>query len=336
MQKYLLAGVCALAFSFNASAEEAMHCHQPASSGEKAPAAPIGVMGDHLHPKGEWMVSYRYDRTGQTRLRDGSNKLSTAAALNSYGEAPTEMQMDMHMVEAMVGLTDNLSLMAMGGWMQMDMVHEAHHSGHRHAMDKEGLMDTQVTALYGLTPKVNLHAGLSLPTGSIDEDFINHHNTLNNLPYNMQFGSGTVDPILGVTYSDTMESWGWGAQLLGTFRIYDNSNDYRFGNRYTANLWGAKQLDDQWDASLRLEGNYWQEISGADPRIGVTSMAGANPNGTGGTLVNAFAGLGFSPDCKTLKGQRLAVEFGAPVYQHYTGPMLETDYRLTAGWQWRI
>jgi hypothetical protein len=335
MQKYLLAGVCTLAFSFNVSAEEAAHCHQPTSA-EKAPAAPIGIMGDHLHPKGEWMVSYRYDRTGQTGLRDGTDRLSIHDALDNYLDAPVEMQMDMHMVEGMVGLTDKLSLMAMGGWMQMDMVHEAHHSHHRHAMNKEGLMDTQVTALYGVAPKVNLHAGLSLPTGSIDEDFINHHNKLYRLPYNMQFGSGTVDPILGVTYADHAGSWGWGAQALGTFRLYDNTNDYRFGNRYTANLWGAKQLDSQWDASLRLEGNHWQEITGADRGIPATSMVGANPNGTGGTLVNALLGVGYSPSLKALEGQRLAVEFGAPVYQHYTGPILETDYRLTAGWKWKL
>lgn len=335
MQKYLLAGVCALAFSFNASADEAMHCHQPTSA-EKAPAAPIGVMGDHLHPKGEWMVSYRYDRTGQTRLRDGSSRLSTHEALNNYLDAPTEMQMNMHMVEAMVGITNNLSLMAMGGWMQMDMVHVAHHSMHRHAMDKEGLMDTQVTALYGVAPHINLHAGLSLPTGSINEDFVNHHNNHYRLPYNMQFGSGTVDPILGVTYADSAGSWGWGTQLLGTFRLYDNSKDYHLGNRYTANLWAGKQLDSQWDASLRLEGNYWQEISGADALIPATSMVGANPDGTGGTVVNTFFGLGYSPAVKALEGQRLAVELGMPVYENYTGPMLETDYRLTAGWQWKL
>ena len=34
-----------------------------------------------------------------------------------------------------------------------------------------------------------------------------------------------------------------------------------------------------------------------------------------------------------LKGNRLAVEFGKPVYQRFGGPALENDYKITIGWQ---
>ena len=44
------------------------HSHTP---------APIGVMGDHLHRKGEWMFSYRYMYMDMDGNRDGSRRVST-------------------------------------------------------------------------------------------------------------------------------------------------------------------------------------------------------------------------------------------------------------------
>jgi len=33
------------------------------------------------------------------------------------------------------------------------------------------------------------------------------------------------------------------------------------------------------------------------------------------------------------EGQRIAAEFGAPVYQNLDGPQLQTDWTVTVGWQ---
>ena len=38
--------------------------------------APIGVMGDHLHKAGEWMLSYRFMRMDMAGNRDGTSDLS--------------------------------------------------------------------------------------------------------------------------------------------------------------------------------------------------------------------------------------------------------------------
>ena len=327
MRFFIFASACALALSAAANAASPDHCS------DNAPDAPVGVMGAHLHPKGKWMASYRYNRVGQTSLRDGTSRIETHEALETYSEVPTKMQLDMHMVEGMVGVSDKLTLMAMAQYMEMDMVHQAHHSDHRHAMTKKGLGDTQLTALYGLWDGVHLHAGLSLPTGSIDQGYVNHHNKELNLPYNMQFGSGTFDPILGATYRQRAGQWSWGAQALGTFRVYDNANDYHFGNRYQANLWAGKTLTDAVEATLRLEGIHQGDVRGMDIRIPATSMAGATPALTGSDQINAYLGVAYSPPLKALEGQKLALEFGAPVYQRFDGPQLETDYRLTAGWR---
>jgi hypothetical protein len=332
MQKHLFASVCTLALLSVSTAAQAEHAHAK---------MPIGVMGAHVMPAGEWMASYRFDRTSQSDIRDGSSNVSFHDVLEQYGETPVDMRMNMHMLEGMVGVTPKLSLMAMAQYMEMDMVHEAHHSHHRHSMTEKGLGDTQISGVCQLMhtmgedsmQSVLLNAGASLPTGSIDQDYISHHGDLRHMSYAMQFGSGTVDPILGATYAGQQGEWNWGAQLLGTFRVYNNSNDYHLGNRYTANLWAGKQLTDAVDASMRLEGVHWGDVSGADPMMPANSMAGATPALTGGEQVNAYFGLGLTPPIKALEGQRLALEFGAPVYQQFDGPLLETDYRLTLGWQ---
>ena len=38
--------------------------------------APIGVMADHRHAKGEWMLSYRFMRMNMDGNRDGRDSLS--------------------------------------------------------------------------------------------------------------------------------------------------------------------------------------------------------------------------------------------------------------------
>ena len=43
--------------------------------------APIGVMGDHYHGKGEWMVSLRHMRMSMAGNRDGTSDLTDGAII---------------------------------------------------------------------------------------------------------------------------------------------------------------------------------------------------------------------------------------------------------------
>ena len=45
--------------------------------------APIGVMADHLHRGGDWMVGYRFMRTLQDELRDGTDHVGKRSAYSS-------------------------------------------------------------------------------------------------------------------------------------------------------------------------------------------------------------------------------------------------------------
>ena len=49
---------------------------------------PIGVMQDHMHEKGEWMVSYRYMHMEMGGNKVGTAGISTADTLDQFMVAP--------------------------------------------------------------------------------------------------------------------------------------------------------------------------------------------------------------------------------------------------------
>ena len=80
--------------------------------------APIGVMADHAHRKGEWMLSARYMNMQMHRLADGTSRLSSQEVTSPTGAydylvAPTRMTTQMLMVGAMYAPIDQLTLMVM-------------------------------------------------------------------------------------------------------------------------------------------------------------------------------------------------------------------------------
>ena len=59
--------------------------------------APAGVMSDHIHKEGEWMIGYRFSSEKYDQYYSGSKKLSLASVIDSgYSMTSTKMTMDMH------------------------------------------------------------------------------------------------------------------------------------------------------------------------------------------------------------------------------------------------
>lgn len=340
MQKHILmAGVCSLMICGAMSQAIAHEKH------EADDHAPIGVMGDHNHHKGEWMLSYRYSHMEMKGNRDGDSKRTTAQVLNDFMVAPLDMSMDMHMVGVMYGATNKLTLMGMVPYMQKTM-HLQHRNGKFFRTHSEGLGDIKLTGLYTLYDsgvdedlgrmrhKLLLSAGASLPTGSITQRADTVMGANQKLPYPMQLGSGTVDPIFGLTYTNKFDDWSWGAQGRTTLRFGQNNEGYRLGNEYGVTTWVAKNLCDFASASFRLDGSAWGNINGKDNELNASIMPTARTDLRGGERIDAIAGLNLYQTHGKLAGNRLALEFGMPVYQSLQGPQLETDYNLTLGWQW--
>ena len=99
--------------------------------------APIGVMGDHLHPKGGWMLSYRFMHMEMDGNLDGSDdigatRIATTVPNRFFGMprqpptlrvVPKRMSMDMHMFGAMVAPADWVTLTAMASYVEKEMDH---------------------------------------------------------------------------------------------------------------------------------------------------------------------------------------------------------------------
>ena len=72
---------------------------------EHPPRAPAGVMGDHVHHKGGWMVSYRYMAMHMEGIDGGD--------VSGYMMRPVEMDMQKHMVGAMAAPHDRITFALM-------------------------------------------------------------------------------------------------------------------------------------------------------------------------------------------------------------------------------
>lgn len=114
-------------------------------------------------------------------------------------------------------------------------------------------------------------AGLSLPVGStvpnpfaLGREGRSHEH--------IQFGTGTVDPIVGVEMQRAIGRFTLGGWMLARASFYENTHGYRAGSRYTAglqvgsDLWrprwwfvlGALVYNEQperWDGITETEGN---------------------------------------------------------------------------------
>ena len=320
----------------------AVHTHDaPAGHAGHDTPVPIGVMGDHLHPQGDWMVSYRYMRMDMEGSLEGSDHISNKQIVSPTGEnflvTPTEMTMDMHMLGVMYAPTGNLTLMAMAPYIKNSMDHRTR-MGTTFTTGSEGIGDVQLGALYGLkaweAQHLHLNLGISTPTGSINEKDRTPMGTVR-LPYPMQLGSGTWDLVAGLTYGGRQGKWAWGTQGTGTVRLQDeNDNDYRLGNRLDVTGWLVRDLTRGWNVSLRLDGQAWGDIHGADPKLNKNVVPTADPDLRGGKRVDVLAGLSYASRGGVLEGHTFGIEAGVPAWQNLDGPQLQTRWNVIAGWQY--
>lgn len=299
--------------------------------------APIGVMGDHVMGRDEWMLSYRYMDMEMEGNRIGTNRVSTP--LPGFMVSPLSMDMRMHMLGVMTGLSDDLTVSLMVPVLDISMDHRINMNGMAFTTEADGLGDISVAGIYRVNQikggDLLLNFSLSLPTGSIDEkDAIPVSKGVPvQLPYPMQTGSGTYDLTPGITYTKMLSNWSWGVQGLYTIRTGSNDNGYTLGNKLNMNVWMAHVLSHAFSISFRLNALDWGNIDGADNKLAAKpTVPTKNPELRGGSRVDALLGINYV--AASLNHMHFALELGRPVYQDLNGPQLETDLVLTLGAQY--
>ena len=328
------------------------HDHSSHHAGHKGAGALLtfnpafGDMVYHLHPAGTWMANFRFMRMDMNELRDGTTDVPVekvspvGSSPYGYMMTPTEMTMDMYMLMVMYGVTERLTISAMGSYQynKMDMLMNMGMGMGNVAqppMRTEGVGDTEVAASYGIARNLVGTLAVSIPTGGID-----HNTTMMGMefraPYDMQTGSGTFDLKPSLTYNALSgdSAWNWGAQGTYVWRMGKNGNDYSLGNVFKATGWLQRAFGPavSW---LRLAYGDTGRIKGSDPEIDkiLDPVMGAPtpdavPGNYGGQRLDAFLGMSFGYGPVSL-----GVEGGVPLYQNLNGLQLKTDWLLTVGVQ---
>jgi hypothetical protein len=330
---------------------------------------PMNIPGGGIPETAEFRFKLTPSFMHMDGLLDGTSSVGTAALLGppngtTYMAVPTSMDMRMVSLSAGYSFTDDLFAGLMFMWMdkEMDMRFNSAmatatgRSGF--TMQSAGMGDTMLMTKVRLfaddplipTRQASLLMGLSLPTGSIDEKNRTHPLALRRaeqLPYGMQLGSGTFDPTLGLLYQGSASPWWWGANLTGTWRLYDNARDYRLGNRYALDLYSMRQFRHDALVQFQLNAEHQGRIGGVMDEFasGLSGWAdstrddGASTNSNpmtplwatdhyGGTKVFATAGFQWQPRSMHI----IDLSFQVPVYQNLNGPQLEEAWRAMLTW----
>lgn len=301
---------------------------------------PAGVMISHAHAKNEWMVSYRYMGMYMQGISEGLSPRTESDVLGSYSASPRLMQMHMHMLMAMYGVTDKLTLMGMFhyNFNYMEMTMPMGRSYHRHGMSSSGLGDTKLYALYALNKKENrqllLSAGFNLPTGSIQSK--GEPGSMmypgERLPYGMQLGSGTFDFLPGISYLYQRRKLTYSVQLASVWRTGYNSVGYKAGNELSLSAWTAWQWLPFINSSFRLEAVAAGNIKGKDTSLDPLDEPSAAPVNYGGERLYAYIGTSLRSKKGFLSKNRLSIEYGLPLYQNLNGIQMTGKSNLYAAW----
>jgi hypothetical protein len=313
---------------------------------------PLNIFGGGIPETHEFRFKLSQSIMQMGALRDGTTDILPRTILGipngtNYIAAPKYMDMAMTMVGGAYSFTDDFAVMAMGSYISNEMRMEVRtQNGSNFTMTSDGIGDFTVLGKYRLykddnlvpTKQVSMIFGLSLPTGAIDRKFTN--NTVANqngtiLPFKMQLGSGTVDPIIGFTYQGSRDPWWWGFNTQLEAHVYNNDQGYHRGQEFRYDFYAMRQVHDKVVVHAQLNGWYEGHYSAEPYNQRVLN------NGHGGPT-NSFTTPLFDPH--NYGGHKMAISLGAqfqpkplhifeltgtiPVHQDLNGPQLRDSYML--------
>jgi hypothetical protein len=325
MQQKIMLVLAALGASSTTFANDNLHAHHNGRS-----VAPLGVMAEHIHPQGDWMLSFSTMHMDMNGNRTNTDRVATP--LPGYMVSPLSMDMRMRMLGVMYGYTSDITFMAMLPVLDIGMDHVINMGpmmGKRFTTTSSSAGDLTLSALYQFSDKWILKLGFSLPTGSIDAMDVTGMSAGNEvqLPYPMQTGSGSYDFLPGITYIHNNLYSSWGAQGNAVIRTGENDSNYTLGNRYQFTTWYAFKLANRLSASTRINIQKWNNINGADTRINPAMVPTADSNLRAGKRADILFGVNYSLN----RQYEIAFEYGVPIYQDLNGPQLESDRIIQLG-----
>jgi hypothetical protein len=313
---------------------------------------PLNIFGGGIPEPKEFRFKFSQMIMEMGPLRDGTDEISNDDLIGSangtnFPALPTNMQMYMTMIGAAYSFSDDFAVMGMTSYIENTMRMNLN-NGNDFTMTSGGVGDVTLLAKYrayaddNLVPtnQVSVLFGLSLPSGSINKKFSNHTNDTFNgslLPFKMQLGSGTVDPIIGLTYQGSRDPFWWGFNTQLEVHIYDNQQGYRRAQELRYDFYAMKQVHDKVVVHAQLNGWYEGKFSDEayDVRVfgaGHNALSTANnlisplfdPDNYGGHKLHFGLGVQFQP----LPLHVMELTASVPIHQDLNGPQLQDNWMV--------
>ncbi|MBM83943.1 MAG: hypothetical protein CMJ78_25590 [Planctomycetaceae bacterium] len=312
--------------------------------------APAGLMGAHVHNKGEVMIEYKYmnmymedNRLGETTVTDQDSFALGQALGTNNGATPTQMTMEMHMMHIMYGVTDDVTVYLMPMLLSNTMDHLRNNpfpnpavAGQPFTTHISGFGDMQLGALWRVWEdecrheEIVLNLGASVPTGQVDRKTTVPSGgvAVGEFPYPMRLGRGTFNFRPGATYRRFLEDGSFGLQFQADLPVDENWDEYSVGEDYRVNAWYAHLLTEDLAISYRVEGQFVDNYDGADPDVNGAVISTLRPDMRGGDFLN----FGYGVMYLAPGGNLINFEVVHPVHQDVDGIQLERDWWFAISW----
>lgn len=316
--------------------------------------APIGVMADHTHEKGESMLSIRASYMKMRGNISEGNSISDSEILtfeNPHSNSPAnlsvvpiEMSMKMLMIGGMYAPSDEITLMLMTMFMDKSMNLNTFHGMSRNHLgsfstSSEDLSDISFSTLINITEnkKSRWHAEIglrkSLGSNSKKAKMLTPMNTTMAmlLPYGMQSGDKSTSLVFAFTNAYSLSD----IHLFGNqLRFIQNisSKDWHFGNKIYWDSWYQYSFNRVFSFSSRLRFTHQEQISGSNILITAPVQTTITSN-YGGFTGDLGVGFNFLTSIFSGSEDRLAVEIVKPIHYEKNGLQMKDEVQLIFGFQ---
>jgi hypothetical protein len=316
-------------------------------------------LGDE--PERRWRLGYRYHTVRFDGYRIGTEQVSidrllfrpgmTRGPLN-YPVVPTTVAQSAHLVDVGFHIDQRWSIDGTVPLVRQRTDHVSSVPGFEaFTIDTGGLGDIAVSVSHRQASPagsiVMWTAGISLPTGSVEQRGETPRGNGVILPYTMQLGSGTADLLLGGSYATRhlpklggLRLVGWGAEASARMRGGRNDRNYRLGHQLAWEGWLRFQPYREVRTSVGLAGTWAGRISGGDEALIVPGpfpfvAPVADPAAYGGrkSSLRVSAELPWEALADAARARAaLTVTLDRCLFISLNGPQPAERWRLAVGW----
>lgn len=288
------------------------------------------------------MVNYRFGKMemGGTHHHLGRDHITVQSVLRDYPIAPVRMRASMHMLGAMIGLSDNLATTFMLPVKSLSMNHNVD-TGGNFMTNSSGLGDLTIGLIsnrqFSQSTNAAFGMSVSIPTGTINAQDLTPASSPNEmlLPYPMQLGSGSIDIKPKASISRQIGNIDFGSTISATLRSGKNESGYSLGNGLNTSLWMGFKPTSSTQTSIAFEYNRWGNISGNDSRLQqqLSKIPSADPNLRSGSELLFSPEIIVSKSNTKLGSHGIILSGSIPLWHSLEGPQLGLAWSFGLGWR---